>query len=69
MSEEEEEHHGHFQEAFPINGLFLLPQVGPTPWTPCTEQDANAQKNQVQGWGAHSVCSKAPAETSVSRKS
>lgn len=40
--------------------LFLLPQVGPTPWTPCTEQDAKAQKNQVQGWGAHSVCSKAP---------
>lgn len=64
---EEEQHRG--QEAFPINGLFLLPQVGPTPWTPCTEQDAKAQKNLVQGCGAHSICSKTPAETSVSRVS
>lgn len=38
----EEEHRG--QEAFPINGLFLLPQAGPTPWTPCTEQEPRPRR-------------------------
>ena len=53
----EEEHRG--QEAFPINGLFLLPQVGPTPWTPCTEQEPRPRRTWHRA-GEHTASASRP---------